>query len=309
MGGPYHAGEIAVQERAGEAGQAARIARSIRSDVPPPLARFLPAQRWIVLGATDRQGSVWATALPGAAGFARATGDHRVRVDALPGPGDPLAGLDDGPAALLAIDLGRRMRARLNGRLSVRDGGFDLTTEQVYSNCMKYIQRRPLLPDAPGSPAPGAAARTGSPRAGTAPGPEDLALLERADTFFIATTDGASGTDVSHRGGPPGFLAPATGSGASGDLEFPDYAGNAMYNTLGNLEVDPRAGLLVPDFATGALLHLSGTARVGPDVPPALRRPGALRTVRFTPRQVVARPGALPLRFGEVEYSPFLPGR
>ena len=60
-----------------------------------------------------------------------------------------------------------------------------------------------------------------------------------------------------HRGGPRGFLRVD-----GGDLWWPDYPGNNMFNSLGNLATDPSAALLVPDFGTGRTLHLSGTATV-----------------------------------------------
>ena len=61
-----------------------------------------------------------------------------------------------------------------------------------------------------------------------------------------------------HRGGPPGFLR----LGADGRLWLPDYAGNRLFNTLGNLLQDPRCGLLFIDFDNGDLLHLHAEAEL-----------------------------------------------
>jgi hypothetical protein len=106
-------------------------------------------------------------------------------------------------------------------------------------------------------------------------------LIARADTFFLGTTHPERGTDASHRGGPPGFVRVERSS-----LWWPDYAGNNMFNSLGNLATDPTAALLFLDFSTGATLHLSGTARLewttpeedGDDA-------GTGRRVRFTLEQ------------------------
>ena len=84
-------------------------------------------------------------------------------------------------------------------------------------------------------------------------------MIARSDTFFIASRfrengdDLRQGIDVSHRGGLPGFIVVAHETA----LLFPDYAGNCMFGTLGNLVVDPRCGLLFIDFETGDMLKLA----------------------------------------------------
>jgi hypothetical protein len=82
-----------------------------------------------------------------------------------------------------------------------------------------------------------------------------------------------------------------------------------MFNTLGNLNLNPNCGLLMPDFDTGGLLHLTGKAEVDYDPEPLEQHPGAKRIVRFTIDEAVRRVGACPLRSGPVEYFPFLPPR
>ncbi|MDT3398386.1 pyridoxamine 5'-phosphate oxidase family protein [Streptomyces sp. B1866] len=91
-----------------------------------------------------------------------------------------------------------------------------------------------------------------------APDRREPALIARCDTLFIASGHPEAGSDVSHRGGPPGFLRVA----GPRRVRLPDYAGNAMFNTLGNLWVDPRVGLVLCDFATGETLQISGRATV-----------------------------------------------
>ena len=90
-------------------------------------------------------------------------------------------------------------------------------------------------------------------------------------------------------------------------LAWPDYAGNAMFQTLGNLASDPRAGLVFADFATGDVLQLSGRARVDWDPARAARVAGAERVVEFDIEAVRETRGALPLRSQTVEPSPFNP--
>jgi hypothetical protein len=182
----------------------------------------------------------------------------------------------------------------VNGALeSGADGEIVIRVEQVYSNCPKYIQRRTVEREELG----GAARLV---RRATVLTEEQRAWLRRADTFFIATLNPEEGADASHRGGMPGFIE------VEGDrLVWPDYAGNMMYNTLGNIAVHPRAGLLVPDFSSGSVLQLTGRAGIlwsGGDVP------GAERRVELEVEEVVEIAGVLPPAEA-VEYSPFNPAQ
>ncbi len=148
----------------------------------------------------------------------------------------------------------------MNGTIAVRDDkGFTVTVEQSFGNCPRYIQVRGLDPAGPAEPA--AVAWRGNALDAAA-----SALLRRADTLFIASHyrapsgegDGGEGVDVSHRGGRPGFIRIHDAR----TLIFPDFNGNNLFNTIGNLLANPRAGILVPDFSDGTVLHVSGDAEV-----------------------------------------------
>ncbi|GAA1464379.1 pyridoxamine 5'-phosphate oxidase family protein [Nocardiopsis exhalans] len=294
----YHRGEMAVQRRAGLAERAAHTARAVRTEIPAVAADFLAAQPLLVVGAADARGDLWCSLLTGTPGFLRARDARTLDVTALPRGGDPLAEVlaevsdrEPVPVGALAIEPVRRRRMRVNGtaRQAPDRQGWRLRTEQVYANCPKYIQKRTL---APASPTTAAAA---VPRTGTHLTGADRELLERSDTFFVTTADDTGAVDTNHRGGGPGFVSvhsPAL-------LSWPDYAGNAMFGTLGNLHVNPRAGLLVPDWESGGLLQLTGTARVlwGADAGPEGR------SVEFSVEKVRAAPSGGLLAEGPPEYS------
>jgi uncharacterized protein len=294
----FHAGERAVQERAGMRDMADRVGRSIRPVLPPIAQAFLDDRRWLVVGAVDAADRPWASILAGPRGFVRATDDRTVRIASAPRPGDPLdAALHQGAAVgLIAIDLATRRRLRLNGHVSARvPGAIVVVADQAYSNCPKYIQRR----EEDGVVVP--AVETPPVRS------NDLSERQRrwlraADSFFIATAAPGVGVDASHRGGMPGFL---TVEGRR--ITWPDYPGNALFNTLGNIEAWPYAGLVVPDFETGATLHVTGRAAIDWDPTRAAAAPGAERLVTLDVEAVVEMPAGFPERLHLREYSPANP--
>ncbi|MER5447409.1 pyridoxamine 5'-phosphate oxidase family protein [Streptomyces sp. NPDC002764] len=292
--GVYHEGARALQDRLGVRTAADHVGQMVGEGIKPVAAAFLELQPLLVLGAAEpATGRVWASALTGAPGFARATDPHRMSVTGSVRPGDPLARASataGTPVATIALDPRTRRRMRLNGRLRPTARGFAVTAEKVFANCPKYIQRRQSYEVVDG--------RTpGSPRTGTEPTHEQREFIAAADTFFLATV-GPGGVEVSHRGGNPGFVRPASPR----ELAWRDYPGNNMFLTLGNIEADPRAGLLFLDWTTGTTLQLTGEARTvfGPD---------GERGVRFTALEVVETESALPLRWSAPEYSPANPPR
>ncbi len=155
------------------------------------------------------------------------------------------------------MEFAARRRVRINGTLTCRDGeGLTVEVEQAYGNCPQYIQPRTLLP------AGNDRQVLQQPRHDTALTDRDAAQIRAADTFFLGTTHPDRGNDASHRGGPAGFVR------VEGEqVRWPDYAGNNMFNSFGNLVVDPAAALLFISFDTGRILQLSGTAAIEWDHP------------------------------------------
>jgi uncharacterized protein len=255
MSGGYHDGEREAQRRSGVVEAAARLERFARSEMPPPAQSFLREQQLAIVASADGTGRLWASALSGPRGFLEAVNPRTLRVRSRPAAGDPLerALEQDMPVGLLVIDLHgrRRMRVNGNGRWIAEDE-LEVSTEEVYSNCPRYI--RPREPDRTLRAVPGAATRS------TRLGARARALIATADTLFIATRHPERGNDASHRGGEPGFVRLSGAPDGADLLRMPDYAGNNMFNTLGNLLVEPRAGLLFPDFERGDALLLTGRA-------------------------------------------------
>jgi uncharacterized protein len=106
---------------------------------------------------------------------------------------------------------------------------------------------------------------------------DDRAFIEAAIYFFIATADAEGRPDCSFKGGAPGFVRM---TGAS-ELAFPDYDGNGMFKSLGNLLVNPNIGLLfIAMHGRPQRLRVNGTARVSRDDPLLAHTVGAQLIVR-----------------------------
>ncbi len=299
----FHPGEIAVQERVGVRAHMAGIgSRNIRRFMPDQHRRFFEDLDFLLLGTVDDDGQPWATVLTGDAGMIRSPSRTRLSVSALPEDDDPArAGFTiDRPVGVLGLMPENRRRNRMNGRVVAIDSrGFDIEVAQSFGNCPQYIQTRERVA---ADPAPRPAAEDRATLSA-----EDIQRITGADTFFIASRSAesdalAAGVDVSHRGGRPGFVKVEE----DGALVWPDFSGNLFFNTLGNLTVDPRAGLLFVDFATGDVLQIAGEAEIVWEGQALEAFRGAERLVRLRPNRVVLRRAALALRFVFNEASPVL---
>lgn len=274
----FHSGELAVQAQAGVGAQAGRLAGMVgRGQLRAGTADLLASARLIVLTARDNAGRLWTSPVFGDPGFLTADGPTRLQIDSWLPEADPLHRLPDHQlAGAIVIDFATRRRWRINGVLNTAAAGrLVIEVDQSYGNCPKYIHTS-------NSPAGAAGADREPIYTGEALRAEDRRLIQRADTFFLGTTHPQSGADASHRGGPPGFVLTAHDR-----LWFPDYAGNNLFNSLGNIAVDPSTALLFLDFDTGTALQLSGQAVLTWDDSAPADEVHTGRGVSFTPEQVV----------------------
>ena len=288
---PWHAGERQLQEKVGVAERMEAFGRKvIRTWMPDQHREFYQQLPFMLFGAVDADGRPWASVLEGAPGFARSPDPQHLRFSSLPAADDPAQLADGEPVGLLGIELHTRRRNRLNGHVAnLAPDGFELTVDQAFGNCPQYIQLRQFqrvpLADPASRPA----------RHLTALDDAAVALIASADTFFVASyvdTDGQRAVDVSHRGGQPGFVR------VEGNrLTIPDFAGNLHFNTLGNLLLNPKAGLLFIDFSTGDVLQLSGRTEIILEGPQIEAFQGAERLWTFEVEKLVRRPAALALRW------------
>ena len=134
-------------------------------------------------------------------------------------------------------------------------------------------------------------------------GPRDAAFIEAQDMFFLATADEHGRPTCSYKGGDPGFVRVLD----ERTLAFPNYDGNGMYLSMGNLLRNPEVGLLFISFEHGRRLRLDGTASLDAADPLASRWPGAQLVVRVRARAVFPNCPRYIHRYALVERSRFVP--
>jgi uncharacterized protein len=251
---PFHDGERAAQRWAGVPASKGSFIRPFMPEQHRELFEKLP---FILVGSVDETSQPSASLLAGPPGFVRTQPDTLEVATALSEYDALATNLRRGARlGILGIEPHTRRRNRVNGLVvGIKPNAFTLLVEQSFGNCPKYITPRKL------SYAP-AKANAITPLATLAE--RERQLITSADTFFIATAhpkallsnEPSHGVDVSHRGGPPGFVE------FTGDctLTISDYPGNNLFNTFGNILENPKVGLLFWDLPNQSLLTLTALA-------------------------------------------------
>lgn len=286
----FHEGERRAQALAAVAAPSSAFIRPYMTEQHRTFFASLP---YVVLGALSPDERPVATIATGLPGFLSSPDETVLRLAWCPAVGDPLAeAIALGrPFAVLGIEFPTRRRNRANGVILSRDAdSIQMRVRQSFGNCPQYIRIRESRPV---RRTPGNVERLVTLDA------EARDLIRSATTFFVASCAPSvahGGMDVSHRGGPAGFVRVEDDM-----LTVPDYPGNRYFNTFGNFLENPRAGLLFINFATGDLLHLTGEVFVSwTDV-------GRSFDVRI--REVIRRRAALPLDWAEgPEITAVFPG-
>ncbi|KAI1932584.1 hypothetical protein LOZ65_000573 [Ophidiomyces ophidiicola] len=274
------------------------------SGLRPGGGYFVQTTPLIAIGTLDKDGLPWTTVLGGLAGFAgeiapsivalRNTVDKAydpVLEALLNGKCDgELVKFDDagGLMAALPIDLENRRRLKLMGRMVVaclnkidqegiseNAGAAQLVFKVTESlgNCPKYLNKKHIIPAQPNPKL-----ISDSPQLTE----DSIGLLNRVDTLFISTSHHTNSMDTNIRGGAPGFVRVISNNPEGAVLVYPEYSGNRLYQSLGNLETTPRAGLVFPDFENGNVLYTTGVTEVLVGKNAAALLPRSNLAVKFT---------------------------
>lgn len=132
---------------------------------------------------------------------------------------------------------------------------------------------------------------------------EDRAFIASRSMAFVATADAHGHPECSYKGGLPGFMRVLDDR----TLAFPDYDGNGMYRSWGNLLVNPAVGLLFLDFEVPKRLRVNGTAQVTADDPLRAEFPGAVFIVRVAASMIFPNCPRYLHKMQLVEYSAYAP--
>lgn len=278
-----HKGELFVQTLLGVRQPGDPIGAYIPSTIPEYFNQFIEAQNMVVVGAKDSEQNVYCYLLAGEPGFMGVLEPDTLRIDAGSYATDLYApSFQSGKElGLLIINMAMKARIRINGAIvkGMADGEVLVKVAQAYSNCNRFIHGRSLSLRKSGKDERHVAYR------------EPLLnsfhqnIIANSDTFFIATSSRDGKMDASHRGGNRGFVQVMDDR----TLLFPDYSGNMMFNTLGNLVENSSIGLLFIDFDNGDTLHITGDAEIlwdrneGTDP----QFPGAQRLLKIAIREVM----------------------
>lgn len=251
----YHTGEREIQQLIGEVQIANRNGSVITNTIIKGAINFIEKQPLAIVSSKSREGEIWISLLIGDFGFTKVPDPNSIvfHRDSITSNHDDIFYeniLHHAQVGSLFIELDTRRRFRINGVCSLRGSVIDIRIEEAYPNCPKYIQRRVIsLPDY--------FQKTASTTVeGSYLTEAERIWIHNADTFFVGSCSGEGKLDASHRGGNPGFIEILE----DGSLKIPDFSGNSLYNTFGNIFQNPNVGLVFIDFEKGQTLQLTGKA-------------------------------------------------
>ncbi|KAF2794179.1 oxidoreductase-like protein [Melanomma pulvis-pyrius CBS 109.77] len=285
----------------------------------------------LAIGALDAQTRPWTSLWGGQPGFSQPLGGGiigtRTIVD---GVNDPVVqalvgGVEKGEMvqddtkmfAGLTIDLMTRKRVKIFGHMvagsvgeidvEFEDGAekpegapskqdqIQLVTkiEQSLGNCPKYLNQYEIRPALVTSRLLSQSSELSA---------EAKDLISKADMFFLSSST-PEDMDTNHRGGPPGFVRILSDT----EIIYPEYSGNRLYQTLGNLQMNPRVGITFPDYETGNVLYMTGTAEILVASDAASLLPGSNLALKITVEEARLVESGLPFRGTRKDPSPYNP--
>ncbi|KAL2875004.1 hypothetical protein SGCOL_009848 [Colletotrichum sp. CLE4] len=230
----------------------------------------------------------------------------------------------------LAIDLTTRDRVKFGGRMvagAVTTKNGDRSTsspsssnsassevqiavhvEESLGNCPKYLNKKDVIPRA--------SIGKGRVERELPLSEEALEVVREADMFFLTSGheygsggSGSSGSsmDTNHRGGSRGFVRVARNDVDGVEIVYPEFSGNRLYQTLGNLKLNPLVGIAIPDFETSDVLYLTGSASILVGEEAAAYLPRTKLAVKITVSAAVFVQSGLPFSGTPQEPSPYNP--
>lgn len=280
----------------------------------------------LAFGTLDAEEKPWTALWGGEPGFSEplgggfvgtrtlVDGKHDPVVQAVVGSGEKrdMSRTKDGKlVAGLAIDLMTRKRVKTAGHMiagTIKDVDVEVEgeenrkqtqlqlvtkIEQSLGNCPKYLNQYEIRP---------ALVMPELVSQASSLSEEGAALISKSDMFFLSTC-AEDDMDVNYRGGPPGFvriISPKT-------IAYPEYSGNRLYQSLGNLMLNPRIGITFPDYETGDVLYMTGTTEILAGTDASALLPGSNLAVQIRISECRYVKTGLPFRGTKKTPSPYNP--
>lgn len=329
----WHPGEVAAHKLL-------KVPTSMRHNPTQPGLSFSHGYRVaespiVALGTLDSDGNIWTALWGGEKGFARPVAKNVLALQSLVDvEGDPFVGSllplkngdGDGDGVIkpegdgkmmsgLSVDLGTRDRVKLAGRLlvasldnkggsagdkrKVREIQIAMTVDEGLGNCPKYMNRKEIRAHVPNP-------EMVVVKQGSRLPDEAVRLINKADMMFLSSTNGRT-MDTNHRGGPAGFIRVLSNEDGEIVLVYPEYSGNQLYQSLGNLQVNPRVGIVVPDYETSDVLYLTGETQLLVGTAAATVMPHCKVAVKIVVKEARFVKDGLPFRGDSLEQSPYNP--
>ncbi|KAI9151844.1 hypothetical protein HJFPF1_09055 [Paramyrothecium foliicola] len=314
----WHEGEAAMQERL----KVPLMENPTAAGLPMSYVWRVADSSLVAVGTLDEQGRPWTTVWGGRIGFAGQVAQDVVGfntdVDAQYDPvleafweGSPRDGGDvvqpnQGRGKMMsavAINLTSRDRVKLGGNMvaGARTGADGVqvamhVTESL-GNCPKYINKKIIEPH-PVNP---------KLISDQLPLPaEAVELVGRADVLFLSSSNNEA-MDTNIRGGAPGFMRVIKNTEDGVELIFPEFSGNRYYQNVGNLKINPRVGVVIPDFTTSDALYVTGVASILVDDEASSLMARTKLAVKITVTAARYVKSSLPFRGTFVDKSPYTP--
>ena len=251
----FHEGQRAVQKITGEEEIAKQRIPMISNELHPRSISFIEHQILAFLGSEDAEGEIWLSLIIGKRGYIQVPSLKEIKLDLSNIVSNRqdifFENIKSQPiVGLLFHEAERRARYRAWGFARTLGNALSFDIRMGYPSCPKHIQRE--LIEVPKD----SKITSSKYQKGTILGTSEKKWIKRAHTFFITTQTKNGDIESSHRGGDPGFVEIQK----NGLLRVPDYLGNSMFSTLGNIYKNPKSALLFVDYTKGETLQLSGRA-------------------------------------------------
>jgi len=257
MDSTFHEGQLIVQKITGESEIAKTRIPMIRKSLHTTFIPFIEQQVLVFLGSKDSDENIWLSLLVGKRGFIKVPSISEITFDVAAINSDVedvfFKNIKNNPTVgILFYEADRRARYRAWATTRIEKNQLCFDIKMGYPSCPKYIQREFIKTTKE------VKVETSEHKKGTTLNELEKEWITKAHTFFIATQNNKGDIETSHRGGNPGFIEILE----DGLLRVPDYFGNSMFSTLGNIFQNPKAGLLFVDYTKGETLQLSGLANL-----------------------------------------------